>query len=92
MTVRLDTRVKRIGFVVMAVGLVMVGSGSWIIWNDFPAAFWASVTFERGYPFETSRLVSYGFPLAIAGFLLSFAYDAGIGRIVRWINIPERFS
>lgn len=89
MSMRLDSKVKRIGFVVMVVGLVLVAAGCWFIetgGGGLPGAFWASVLFDRNYYAETSRLVSYGFPLTIAGFLLSFAYDLGIGRIVRWIQ------
>lgn len=93
MTARLDTRVKRIGFVAMLAGLVMMAAGCWFIVDfgtDLTTIFWASVVFDRRYYEQTSRLVSYGFPLAIIGFMLSFAYDPGIGCIVRWIQRAPR--
>lgn len=95
MTVRLDTRVKRFGFVVMSVGVAMValgcglildysGGNSGIFWECFRdnlhlAQYSCSIGLTR-------RCLLPGIVLAVAGLLLSFAYDAGIGRIVRWIN------
>ncbi|MEH4965223.1 hypothetical protein PO428_21800 [Escherichia coli] len=88
---KLDTSTKRVGFLILALGIGLFLFG-WILWawQDTVYAwdeFAASVIFDTYYWNTYNLLISIGFYLSLIGFALSYFYDAGIGKIVRWIKL-----
>lgn len=92
--VRLNTRIKRIGFIVLLIGSVFTLIGATQIGSDlssyrwlgrFLAAFGDALVFDRRsylyYP-----LASIGPYTCIAGLLLSFLYDRTLGLLVDWVQ------
>ncbi|TNV22129.1 hypothetical protein FH968_04440 [Buttiauxella sp. B2] len=87
---QLNTPVKRIGFLVLAIGLALFAIG-WIMWaaDDFVYGweeFIRSVTFDTYLWNNYNNFMCYGFYLALFGAVFSYFYDLGIGQIVRWIK------
>ncbi|ELO6005068.1 hypothetical protein [Escherichia coli] len=86
----LNTKIQRFGFVILVLGCGLFLLG-WLFWavHDFVYAWETlirSISFDtywyRGYYY----LIAIGFYLSIIGIALSYFYDAGIGRVVKWIR------
>lgn len=90
----LDRPVKRIGFVILAVGVVVSLIGFIQIGSDLYKYRWVekfiegvfeSLCFNR-YNFRFYPMASIGPYMALAGLLLSYLYDRGIGRLLAWVR------
>ena len=99
LTNKLDTPIKRAGFVVMVVGVMLWLIGTIQIIDD---AYFSSSSFlyrtkvilnetmravtSDSYAYRRHWLAAWGVYLTGAGMLFSFLYDLGLGRIARWIR------
>lgn len=83
---KLNTPIKRIGFIVFIFGVVLF-LYSWLTHYDsyyFGRIVTNSITFSKSDLYYSFG-VALGFYLSLIGVLLSFAYDLTIGRLVNWI-------
>lgn len=86
----LNTPVKRVGFVILAIGSTSFFLG-WILWaiKDFVYAwdeFIKAVSFDFYYWKGYSKFLCFGFYLAVIGVMFSYLYDKGIGKLIKWIR------
>lgn len=89
---RLDTPGKRAGFVAMCAGAaLLVPSLVWIAESEglggrwFWDAVWRVVRFEA-FALDDYWPAALGLVLLVAGFFSSVAFDATLGRVVRWVR------
>ncbi|EAW8139852.1 hypothetical protein NA256_19355 [Salmonella sp. NW805] len=90
----LNTKIQRFGFVILVLGggLFLLG-WFFLAMHDVVYAWKAlirSVTFDTYYWYGYNYLIAIGFYLLIIGLALSYFYDAGIGRVVKWIQTGNR--
>lgn len=83
---------KRIGALILLAGLMTLSVGLFEILRDnhFEVTYamydwWSAVTHDHEY--RRYPMAAWGIYLSIIGLLLSYLYDQGIGRIVRWIRV-----
>lgn len=87
--VNLNSKIKRIGFVALVIGFLFLTFSSFfkiLIEGRSTYYFVMSILKQDDYAQEYSALGTLGVCLIILGAAFSFAYDKGIGRIVRWIS------
>lgn len=90
---RLNTPVKRLGGLVLAVGIVVLVIGLIQIVGDMGRGGSMGVFFERWFKaafqdrwyFRRFPMSALGTYLFVIGLLFSFAYDRTIGRVLTWI-------
>ena len=87
----LNTPIQRFGFVIIVLGAAFFLLG-WVLWvlDDaiyFWRTFFRSVSFDTYYWYGYNYLIVIGFYLLIIGLALSYLYNIGIGRIVRWVKM-----
>ncbi|MCP1404451.1 hypothetical protein [Achromobacter insolitus] len=91
---RLDTPLKRIGMMILALGAVLLAAGLIEIandigrWNFMERLFdrwWGSV-WGTGGRYERSSIAAWGTYMTVLGYLLSFGYDRLTSRLIRWIR------
>lgn len=88
---KLNTPLKRIGFIVFLVGALTLTVGLYSIFEEsyrFSSGIekWVGSVFFNRYDFKEYKAASYGTWLVIFGALLSFLYDSVTSRLVRWIK------
>lgn len=90
----LDNPIKRVGFVVLAVGAVITLIGFFQIGADQSSYRWfekflngiaKALAFER-YTYRRYPLACIGPYVLLAGLLGSFLYDRTVGRLLAWIR------
>ena len=90
----LDRPIKRIGFVILAIGVVVSLIGFIQIGSDLYRYRWLekfiegvveSICFNR-YNFQFYTMAAIGPYMALAGLLFSYLYDRGIGRLLSWVR------
>lgn len=96
---KMDTKVQRVGVVVLAVGAAMFVYGS-IAVMDFdpsrigrsfdrlsqvPELWFDAVSGER-LAYRRHWTLAWGSYIAVAGAFLIVAYDSTVGRLLRWIT------
>lgn len=88
----LDTPLKRLGACLAAIGVLAVAVGAVQIAMHTDSLKSAIREFVESaiWVFSDDRYsdfkaVSYGVPLVLVGLAFSFLYDAGVGRVVRWV-------
>lgn len=92
---QLNTPLKRVGFIVMLFGLLVLVIGLFQIagsthrLDDIFSNWIESVFFER-YSFRRYPVACYGTWVALIGLLLSFLYDKTLGRLAGWIRAGRR--
>lgn len=83
----LDSPIKRIGFCLLAVGLMVLIPGLFMLADDsqyLGDAWWGLMLGEDYYEeFWPLRVATF---IVISGLLLSYLYDIGLGRIARWVK------
>jgi len=86
----LNTPLKRLGLVILIIGLMMFfyGWSQWFMHDSVDAweAFTRSVGFDTYYWYWYNYPISIGFYVSVLGFLLSYFYEYGIGKIIQWIR------
>lgn len=84
-----NTPLKRLGFLFFVVGLFLIVI-SLFIQIAIEGEHFLNVLRDSLYFYTWSSSFSFvfllGFLFSILGFLLSFAYDKGVGRLVYWIT------
>lgn len=93
-TGKLDTPLKRIGLMALALGAVLLAAGLIEISNDIGRWNFAERLFDRwwgsvsgtGGRSERSSLAAWGTYMTAFGYLFSFGYDRITSRLVRWIR------
>lgn len=86
----LNTPLKRVGFIALASGLIMLAVGLYLAishsyygvfdLDDYLEALTNHYSHKNGY-----RLIRYGTYLTILGSLLSYFYDKTMGKLIAWI-------
>lgn len=93
-TASLDRPIKRVGFVVLAIGVVVtligfiqIGSdlGNYRWFEKFLSGISDALFFER-YTYRRYPLACLGPYIFVAGLLCSFLYDRTVGRFLAWIR------
>lgn len=85
----INTPIKRAGFCCLVAGLLVFIPGMFMLANEeryFLDAWWELMVggeYNRFEEFWPLRIASF---MAIAGLLLSYFYDIGIGRIIAWVK------
>lgn len=91
---QLNTPLKRIGGLVLALGAILLAAGLIEIANDisrwnfverFFERWWASIS-GTGGRYERSSLTAWGTYMTALGYLLSFGYDRITSRLIGWIR------
>lgn len=94
---RFNTPLKRISLLVMLFGVLMTfiglavavaDAGSYRTIDKVMTVWWNSLT-GSGSSYRRSALLGWGTYLAIAGAILSFAYEPTVGRLLHWIRSGE---
>ena len=87
----LDTKIKRVGAVMLVIGLVFLTIGSiqlfndmWRLSNFFPY-LWESLSLS-GRRYHDYWMAAQGVYLTCLGLMLSYAYDRTTGRLIKWIK------
>lgn len=94
LTSSLNHPVKRIGFVVLIIGILLVLIGAMQIGSDlnsyrwferFLGIWWQALSFDR-YTYRRYPLACIGPYVLLAGLLSSYLYDRSLGRVLAWIR------
>ena len=94
---QLNTPLKRVGFIVMLFGLLVLVIGLFQIADnayklaDILNDWIESVFFER-YSFARYPAACYGTWITLIGLLLSFFYDKTLGRLAGWVRTGHRIT
>lgn len=91
----LNTPLKRIGFIVLVAGLIILAIGLYqIVGSSYRTSDaltkWVESFFFEKYSFRRYPLASYGTWIVIIGLLLSFLYEKITLRLVDWIKGNNR--
>jgi hypothetical protein len=84
----LTRTIKCVGVLLMLVGLVLSAIGILQLFgstSDVTAGWWRAVS-QKDYYGRRHWEVAWGAYLTVAGFMLSFAYNATVSRLVRWVS------
>ncbi|HBV6586188.1 TPA: hypothetical protein ACQ8Y2_003027 [Klebsiella pneumoniae] len=86
-----NTPIQRLGFVILVIGAAMFLLG-WTLWvfNGIVyawEAFVRSVSFDDYNWYGYNYFIALGFYFLIIGLALSYFYNIGIGRLVKWIKM-----
>lgn len=87
---KFDTPIKRFGFTLLAIGLLLiVGTLIYIaLWTYRLHYYWELIVDYWSYPIRGGgyNCLHYGVILSIIGLFLSYLYDSTIGRLIAWIK------
>ena len=84
----LNRPIKRVGLLIMLAGLALSALGVLQLsfaTSHLSAGWWRAVS-QEGYYGRRHWQVAWGAYLTVAGFMLSFTYDATIARLVSWVS------
>lgn len=86
----LNSPIKRIGFLVVVVGVLVSAYGMFSVASGYSPSFktWASAL-TLGYGSRRYPAVPWGFAITLVGLLFSFAYDYTIKRISDWVRMTR---
>lgn len=84
---RLDAPVKRIGSIILLVGLIMSIIGAFNLDSYNPISNWLNAVFRQSrYATREYWMCAWGSYLTTIGFLFSFGYESTIAKLLRWIQ------
>jgi hypothetical protein len=84
---KLDTPIKRIGFIVLVIGLSITITGALIDSENHYRYKWYHFleSFDTSYKRYYDYLIIYGSLISVIGLFTSFLYDSTIKKILHWV-------
>lgn len=87
----LDSPLKRIGLVILLVGIVLsltaiyqISDDNYRFWRGFDD--WLDAILLKRYEYRQYPLAAWGAYLTLAGLLCSYLYDFTLGRLIAWVR------